>query len=449
MSGALWTDVYELTMMAGFYESGRTELASFELFVRRMPPDRSFLIAAGLEQTLEYLATLRFAPQDLEYLRSLPNFEGVPARFFDEHLASFRFTGEVWALEEGMPVFEYEPLLRVTAPLPEAQLVETAILAIVMFQTSVATKAARLVEAAAGRPVIDFGARYAHGIDAAPLGARAAYLGGCDGTSCTEAGRRFAIPVSGTMAHSWVMSFPDEIEAFERYLSLFGERAVLLLDTYDTVAAARHVVEKGLRPGAVRLDSGDFVRLSRAVREVFDSAGMSQTRIFISGDLDEHRIARLLKDGARVDGFGVGAALMAPNEGSTLGGVYKLVAMERAGTPVGVMKLSEAKQTYPGRKQIWRVYEGGVARRDVIALTSDVAPPGGVPLLRRVMSGGRRSVSPEPLNHVRARCRELVAQLPGEVRRLDGPAIYPVERSNGLNMLIERTSASARAHHQP
>ena len=262
MNGAaLSTDLYQLTMIAGYHAAGLTDRATFELYARRLPPNRSFLIAAGLEQALHYLETLRFSAEDIDYLRTLPALHGAGRGFFDDYLPRFRFTGDVWAMEEGTPAFPPSPLLRVTAPLPEAQLVETALLAHIGFQTSVASRGARMVEAAMGRPVVEFGTRRAHGIEAGVLAARAAFLSGCDSTSNVEAGRRFGIPVSGTMAHSWVTAFPSELAAFRQYSEIFGDQTVLLLDTYDTLAAARSVVASGLRPRAVRLDSGDLADL--------------------------------------------------------------------------------------------------------------------------------------------------------------------------------------------
>src|SRR3989442_7421425 len=291
---ALSTDLYELTMMAGYHAAELTIPATFELSVRALPPTRSFLVAAGLEQVLEYMETLRFRPGDIDYLRGLPNLQGVSPEFFDEYLPRFRFSGEVWAVPEGTPVFPPEPLLSVTAPLPEAQVVETALMAWMMFQTSVASRAVRIVDAASGRPVIEFGARRAHGVEAGLLAARAAFLAGCDGTSFVEAGRRFGVPLAGTMGHSWVLAFGDEASAFGSYAGVFGEKAVLLLDTYDTLAAARHVAASGLRPDAVTFDSGDLGSLSRAVREILDAAGLPATRIFANGDLDEWRIAEIV-----------------------------------------------------------------------------------------------------------------------------------------------------------
>jgi nicotinate phosphoribosyltransferase len=434
---ALSADFYELTMMAGYYTAGATASATFELYVRELPVNRSFLSAAGLEQALEYLENLRFATEDIEYLRSLPGLQRVRPEFFDEYLPRFRFTGEVWAVDEGVPVFPPEPLLRVTAPLPEAQLVETALLAQIAFQTSVASRAIRVVEAASGRPVVEFGARRAHGLEAGALAARAAFLAGCESTSNIEGGRRFGIPVSGTMAHSWVMAFPDELSAFRQYAEVFGDRAVILLDTYDAEAAARRIASSGFTPRAVRLDSGDVVPLSRRVRAILDAAGLRATSIFVSGDLDEWRIADMLAAGAAVDGFGVGAALSTSSDAPSLGAIYKLVEIERAGAAVPIMKLSPGKQTSPGRKQVWRLFDDGTAVEDVIELADLQRPPRGHSLLKRVMIGGRRELAPPPVAELRTRCRAAVAALPASVRRLHDPVRYAVRFGDALQSTIE------------
>jgi len=431
MSIALSTDLYELTMIAGYYTAGLDGPATFELYVRELPPNRALLVAAGLEQALEYLEQLRFTAEDIAHLRELPGLRGVPRAFFDDYLPRFRFTGDVWAVAEGVPVFPPAPLLRVTAPLPEAQLIETALLAIVGFQTSVASRAARIVEAAAGRRVVEFGSRRAHGIEAAVLAARAAFIAGCESTSNVEAGRRFAFPVSGTMAHAWVTAFPTEEAAFRQYADVFRERTVILLDTYDTLAAARAVAASGLVAAAVRLDSGDLVALSRDVRAILDAGGLRATKIFVSGDLDERRIEAIVQAGAPVDGFGVGAALSTVTDAPSLGAVYKLVEIERAGRAVPVAKSSPGKETHPGRKQVWRIFDGPTAVEDVIELEDAPAPPAlaGVPpvaLLARVMHAGHREQSPVPVSQIQARHLAEIVRLPREVRRLTDAARYPV-----------------------
>ena len=434
MPSALATDLYQVTMMAGYYASGQDEPRTFELFVRGLPDHRRYLMAAGLEQALEYLEHLRFAADEIAWLRTLPALADVPSAFFDQYLPSFRFTGDVWAVEEGEIVFGHEPLIRVTAPAGEAQLVETALLGLIGFQTSVASKAARVVTAAKGRSIIEFGSRRAHGLEAALLAARAAFVAGCVSTSNLEAGRRFGIPVSGTMAHSWVMGFADEIDAFRQYLQIFGAHTTLLIDTYHTVTAARRIVASGLTPAAVRLDSGDLLTLARQVRQIFDDGGLASTRILVSGDLDEHRIADLVAAGAPIDGYGVGTAISTVRDAPALGGVYKLVETTSDGTPRPTVKLSTGKHTLPGRKQVWRVTEGGIAHHDVMGLDAESGQDGRA-LLVCVMRGGARVAPAVTLEESRQRAAERLAQLPDDIRSLEAGPAYDVRISTALDAL--------------
>ena len=429
---ALATDLYELTMAGAYFANSVAATATFELFVRELPATRRYLIAAGLEQALEYLEALRFTHEDLEYLRAHPIFGGAPAELF-QLLQGLRFSGEVWAVPEGTPVFANEPLLRVTAPIIEAQMVETFLLATINFQSMIASKASRVVTAAAGRDVIEFGSRRAHGTEAAMYAARAAYVAGCAGTSNVEAGLRFGIPTAGTIAHSWVMSFSDELAAFEGYMAAFPHGATLLIDTYDTVTAARKIVAAGLRPRAVRLDSGDLVVLSRAVRQVLDAGGLQATRIFASGDLDEWRIAALLAAGAPIDAFGVGTRLVTSFDEPALGGVYKLVELKSGGRAYGKVKTSAGKATFPGRKQVWRRSGAdGTYVSDLIGAADEPPLAGSEPLLCCVMREGRRLEAPPRLAHVRDRCSTLLARLPAELRELGAGAAYPVEFTDRL-----------------
>lgn len=440
---ALATDLYELTMAAAYYTQGIGLTATFELFVRELPASRRFLLVAGLEQALEYLEHLRFTEEDIAYLRRHPMFASVRDDFFD-FLRSFRFSGEVWAMPEGELAFANEPLLRVTAPIVQAQIVETFLLATVNFQTMIASKAARVVWAAAGRPVIEFGSRRAHGTEAAMYAARAAYIGGCGGTSNVEAGLRFGIPTFGTIAHSWVMSFEDELAAFRSFMEVFPGTTTLLIDTYDTVAAARKIVEAGLRPQAVRLDSGELVELSRQVREVLDQGGLTQTRIFASGDLDEYRIHDLLARGACVDAFGVGTRLSTSSDEPNLGGVYKLVEIVRDHEAVGRVKTSPGKATFPGRKQVYRFADAqGTFTHDLLALADEPAPPDGRALLQLVMQGGRRLLPLQPVEELRQRAQQALARLPAALRSLErGPGL-PVRVSERLQA-EQRKIAAAR-----
>jgi nicotinate phosphoribosyltransferase len=442
--GGLSTDLYELTMAAGYHAAGVTARASFELFVRELPATRGYLVAAGLEQAIAYLETWRCTPDEIAYLRTVPALHGADPGFFDDYLPRLRFTGDVWAMPEGTPVFAGEPILRVTAPLGEAQLVETALLATVLFQTAVASRAARVTEAAGTRPVIEFGGRRAHGMEAAMYAARAACLAGCRATSNVDAGYRYGVTVSGTMAHSWVMAHPDELTAFSRYLAVHGAQSTLLIDTYDSIDAARLIVGAGLRPGGVRLDSGDLVDLSRSVRGILDAGGLTETRILVSGGLDEHKVAALVSSGAPIDGFGVGTALSTSSDAPSLGGVYKLVEIERAGAMTPVMKVSVGKRTCPAAKQVWRIFDpadSGTAVRDVVGLAGETGPVEGAPLLTCVVRGGKRVQPGRPIDEIRRVCQAGVARLPDGVRRHRDASVYPV----ALGANLERLAAGLTA----
>lgn len=432
----LLTDLYELTMAAGYIQTRFNPRATFELFVRELPPRRNFLIAAGLEQALDHLESVRFSPREIEFLRAHPVFKRVHDEFFD-YLAAFRFNGDVWAMPEATLVFPGEPLLRVTAQLGEAQILETALLATLNFQTMIASKAARVVLAARGRNVIEFGTRRAHGADAGILAARAAYLAGCQGTSNVLAGQRFGIPTFGTLAHSWIMAHDDEAEAFARFLDVFPEHATLLVDTYEVRAGVEKVIAMGRKPRGIRLDSGDLVADSQWVRRRLDEASWQDVQIFASGDLDEDRIEDLLARGARIDGFGVGTALSTSADAPSLGVIYKLVELEHAGEVRGAAKLSHAKATLPGRKQVYRFQDAERKySEDVIALEGEEVP-GGQPLLVPVMRAGRRVAPSPPLNELRERCREALEQLPDRYRRFDATQPYPVRQSPRLAALLE------------
>ena len=441
----LATDLYELTMAAAYFDNGLRHKAVFELFVRQLPPHRSYLIAAGLEQALDHLQNLRFTGKEIAYLRNHPSFADVSREFFD-YLSEFRFTGDVCAVPEGTAVFEMEPLVRVSAPIIEAQVVETYLLATINFQTLIASKAARVVTAARGRSVIEFGSRRAHGAEAALMAARAAYIAGCEGTSNVEAGHLFGVPTFGTLAHSFVMLFDDEDDAFRAFLKVFPKTATILVDTYDTVAAVERLSKNFDSPvPAVRLDSGDLLELSRRVRAILDKGGKADTKIFASGDLDEYRIEELISRGASIDAFGVGTQLATSYDAPALSGVYKLVAIERQGRVSMKLKLSPEKATYPGSKQIWRATDqSGKYFEDTVALFDEAAPQdrdasskGWRPLLELVMKDGQNIIEQnstrlERLNVARARATEELKRLPNELLLLNCQARYPVRMSKRL-----------------
>ena len=433
----LLTDLYELTMSAAYWEAGKSEeVATFELSVRSLPPQRSFLVAAGLEQAVEYLQKLSFSATEIEYLRRHPSLETVPAGFF-EFLAKLRFTGDVAAMPEGTLVFAEEPLLRVTAPIVQAQIAETYLLAMLTYQTSVATKAARMVEAAGGRGVVEFGTRRAHGPPDGLLAARASYVAGCLGTSNTLAGYELGIPTYGTTAHSWTMSFEEEAEAFRRFAALYGGKTVLLVDTYDSIEGVKKALHLGLPFRGVRLDSGNFLDHSRAVRRLLDEAGRTDALILASGDLNEYVIQELTERDAPIDRFGVGTDLVTSRDAPSLSGIYKIVEIESGGRIRHTAKFSESKVSYPGKKQVFRVSgPDGLFSRDVIGLDGE-SFPGAEPLLEPVIERGEL-VRPLPsLAQIRERTMASMARLPQPVRRLDGSAPYPVAKSAALDSLLE------------
>jgi nicotinate phosphoribosyltransferase len=419
-SPALLTDLYELTMAQAYLEEGMSEQAVFSLFVRRLPKRRNYLLACGLDDVLAFLETFRFDAPALAYLESLGQFSSE----FLRHLEQLRFTGDVYAVPEGTPVFAAEPILEVVAPMAEAQLVETFIMNQVHLQTVVASKAVRVVEAAQGRQVVDFGVRRMHGIDAGLKAARVCHIAGVHATSNVAAGQAYGLRVAGTMAHSYVQAHDDEYEAFLAFARKYPE-TILLVDTYDTLAGVGKVIELAralgprFRVSAVRLDSGDLLDLSRRARRLLDDAGLGSVRIFVSSNLDEDVIAQLVAVGAPIDGFGVGSAMGVSPDAPTLDIVYKLV--EYAGR--GRIKLSPGKPLLPGRKQVFRVERGGVAAHDVLARYDERVD--GRPLLQHVMAHGTRLPAGRATLDAARACREQeVNRLPASVRALQ-PADPP------------------------
>lgn len=436
MNGLL-TDLYELTMAAGYFETGKSEeKATFEFTVRKLPNHRNFVIAAGLPQAVDYLLNLSFSAEEIDYVRGLPQFRSVSPAFFD-YLRNFRFAGDVFAVPEGTPLFGGEPLLSIRAPLGEAQIPETFLLSAITFQTLIATKAARCAHAAEGRDVVEFGTRRAHTPEAGVLGARAAYIGGCSATSNTLAGFRFGIPVSGTSAHSWVMSFPCEIEAFRKLQSVLGEGTVQLLDTYDPIQGARQAASLGRPLWGVRLDSGDFLSLAREVRGILDQASLRDAKIMASGDLDEYKIRDLVQAGAPIDAFGVGTQLATSADAPSMGAIYKLVELDIRGIKRYTAKFSEDKISIPGAKQVFRDHE-----RDVIARSGECGR--GEALMRPIVIAGKL-IEPLPtVEEARARAAESVAALAPRLRELDPAEPWPVIYSRELRELIGRTKANCR-----
>ncbi|MFL6823474.1 MAG: nicotinate phosphoribosyltransferase [Xanthobacteraceae bacterium] len=434
-TSALLTDLYQLNMMQAYLDRGETKTAVFEFFVRKLPRERGFLIAAGLEQVMEFLAELRFTPEELDWLASSGRF----GKNLNDYLAGLRFTGDIHAMPEGTVFFPDEPILRVTAALPEAQLVETRLINLLQFQSMIAAKAARMVLAAPGKRLVDFGLRRAHGAEAGFLAARASYIAGFAGTATVLADKQFGIPIFGTMAHSYIQVHDDEAEAFENFARARPKNLTLLIDTYDTEAAARKVVAlaprlkaAGISIGAVRLDSGDLITLSKTVRRILDEGGLRDVTIFASGGIDETVIANIIRSGAPIDGFGIGSSLTTSYDAPGLDCAYKLE--EYAGLPR--RKRSAGKATWPGRKQVWRRFGAdGRMAGDILSLEND--DQAGEPLIELVMQGGKRLKPAPTLAEIRARAARDLERLPEPLRRLEPGASYPVEVSEALQRLAE------------
>lgn len=434
---ALTTDLYELTMAAAYFENGEDAKATFELFVRTFPINRSYLVAAGLEQAVDYLKHLRFRNEHIRYLKNDPHFQNVSNNFF-RYLKNLKFSGDIWALSEGTVFFTNEPILRVSAPIIEAQIIETYLLTVINFQTLIATKASRVVQAARGRGVVEFGARRAHGPEAGLLAARASYIGGCIGTSNVLAGYRFGIPTYGTMAHSFVMNYDSELEAFERFCKVFRSHPAVLLDTYDTLEGAKRAASLKIAPSFVRLDSGDRYDLSVKVRKILDDAGLKKTKIFVSGDLNEFALDDLTSRGAPIDAFGVGTELVTSRDDPALPGIYKIVETRRKGKVVYHVKTSEGKRTIPGAKQVYRRYsEAGEIQEDIISLEDEKRPLGTKPLLRKIMSGGRLVYRLPSIEKIRSIAITEVGRLPAKYKVLKGFEQPPVKLSQKLEQLSQ------------
>lgn len=451
-------DFYELTMANGYFACGKKdEIAYFDLFYRRNPDQGGFAIAAGLEQVIHYVKNLHFSPENIDFLRKKGQF----SEDFLQYLADFRFTGDIWAVPEGTPVFPNEPLLTVRAPAIEAQFIETYLLLAINHQTLIATKANRIARAAKGRSVMEFGTRRAQGASAAVLGARAAYIGGVRKTACTLAEEKFGIPAVGTMAHSWIQMFDSEYEAFKTYCEIYPNNATLLVDTYNTLEsgipnAIRAFKETGLTDCAIRIDSGDLCYLSRKARKMLDEAGLPQCRIVVSNSLDEFLIGKLIEQGACIDAFGVGERLITAKSDPVFGGVYKLVAVEEADSAIiPKIKISDnpEKVTNPHFKKVWRLYEEGKAVADLLTLhdeTIDTDRPLEIfdpeytwkrktltefeakELLVPIFRKGELVYQSPSLPEIAAYCDEQVALQWDEVKRFDNPHNYYVDLSQNL-----------------
>jgi nicotinate phosphoribosyltransferase len=432
-SSVLLTDLYQLTMLQAYVDQEMMDTAVFEFFVRRLPAQRGFLMAAGLEQVLDFLEQLHVSPAEMEWLKQTGRFN----RSCLDYLETLRFSGDVHAMREGTVFFPNEPILRVTAPLPQAQFVETRVMNLLNFQTLIASKAVRSALVAGGKPLIDFGLRRAHGAEAGLFAARASYLAGFAGTATVLAGMEYDIPIYGTMAHSFVQAHKDEKTAFEHFALAQPKNAVLLIDTYDTEAAVHKLValapslrQQGIMVMGVRLDSGDLADHARKVRRILDEGGLPQAQILASGNLDEYQLQRLIASGAPIDSFAVGTAMATSADAPSLDCAYKL--QEYAGRPC--RKRSEGKATWPGPKQVYRQYTSN-GRFDYDVVTTVQAPGAGDPLLHSVMTGGRRLAPAQKLTELRQRAATQLALLPYSLRRLEGDHPYDVRISQPLQDL--------------
>lgn len=440
---ALLTDLYELNMVQAYLDKGEDGEAVFEFFVRRLPARRGFLVAAGLEDALDYLETLQFSPADIDWLRSTDRFRDN----FLNYLRDFRFTGDVHAIPEGTVCFPNEPLIRITAPLPQAQLIESRLINILHFQTLIASKAARMVLAAPGKMLSDFGLRTAHGAEAGLYSARASYIAGFAGAANVLAGPRYGIPVVGTMAHSYIQVHDDELVAFETFARARPNDVIFLIDTYDTEAGARKVVElaprlkaDGIAIRGVRIDSGDLTAMARKVRGILDDGGLKDVIILVSGGINEDVLQVMMKERAPIDGFGIGVNLDASIDAPSLDCAYKL--QEYRGTPK--RKLSEGKQTWPGRKQVWRSYGAdGRMSGDILSVESDSQP--GETLIEQVMRDGKRLGPAPSLAQIRDRAARDLARLPERLRQLVPETDYPMKVADRLIALAREANAKMKS----
>mgnify|MGYP004494590489 FL=1 len=457
------TDFYELTMANGYFENGfKDKVAYFDMFFRKVPDDGGFAIMAGLQQLIEYLEDLSFAEKDIEFLRS----KNIFSDNFLDYLRNFKFSCDVWAVPEGTPIFPKEPIITVKGPVIEAQFIETMVLLCINHQSLIATKANRIVRAAKGKDVIEFGSRRAQGFDAAIYGARAAYIGGCSGTACTASDLYFDVPAGGTMAHSWVQLFDSELDAFRAYARLYPDECVLLVDTYSTLKSGvpnaikvfkEEIVPRGFRPKAIRIDSGDITYLSNEARKMLDQGGFEDCKIFVSNSLNENIIKDMIDQGAKVDVFGVGEQLITAASNPVFGGVYKLAAIERNGEIIPKIKISEnaSKITTPGVKEVWRLFDNDTKKAiaDVITLYDEIIESSGSyeifdpehtwkkktitnftakKLRVKIFENGQKCYESPSIGEIKSYCKDQLGLLWPEIKRLQYPHEYYVDLSMNL-----------------
>ncbi len=441
---SLAVDLYELTMAAGYFHHNYNPTVTFELFVRKLPITRNYLIASGIEQAVKYVASLKFSNEEINYIKSLPVMKDVKPDFF-EYLREYKFSGNVFGLKEGELVFGDEPILQIQAPLIEAQILETFLLTTINFQTAVASKASRVVQVAQSdgkfRTILEFGSRRAHGPEAGVLAARAAYIAGCAGTSNVLAGYRYGIPLYGTAAHSWTLAFDNELQAFRKYSEVFPDSSVYLIDTFNTLKGAKRATETGYKVLGVRIDSGDLETSSKDVRKILDANKLSDTIIVLSGDLNEYKIENLVKNNTPVDSFGVGTQLATSEDAPSLSVVYKLVEVEKDNRHLYRAKISPGKIMYPGKKQIYRELRGNHFVRDLIVLDGEEGIPGNKLLIQYVKNGEVVNSYPV-LNEIRDYVKENLQKLPNEFLSLNKKVDYKVEFSGRLKKLLSDIEAN-------
>ncbi len=443
---ALATDLYQIIMAAAYYSSPyhrkRKTIGIFEMFLRKLPKNRSFIVVAGVEQVVQYVLNLRYDDNQIAYLQSLEVFKDVNKGFF-VYLRRFKFSGSLWSVPEGTVLFPNEPIMRIEAPIIEAQLLETCILSIINFQSLIATKAARIVSTASHKPIVEFGSRRAHGPQAGVLAARGAFIGGCVGTSNTLAGKAFGIPVFGTMAHSFILSHENELDALREFNNMFPT-GFLLVDTYDTLNAVNRLLRAGIRPYGVRLDSGDLCMLSIETRRLLDDAGCKDTKIMVSGDLNEHSISKLLANGAPIDCFGVGTELSTSRDSPTMNGIYKLVGVKVRNPDnnsgkyeiLYKSKTSVDKETYPGPKQVARFIKDNVLEKDCLILENEKPPDKCILLLKKYLEDGNKIIEMPSISEIQNYSSKQLELLPTALKSLDEkPVLFPVVLSQILESL--------------
>ena len=445
---ALFTDFYEISMAAAYFDSNQMNtIGLFEVFVRKLPKNRSYIVAAGLEQVIYFLLNFRFEHDHIEYIRNQKIFNHVSEAFF-QYLVNLKFSGNLWAMPEGSIVFPYEPILRIEAPIIEAQLIETYLLSIINFQTLIASKASRVVQAAKGRPIVEFGSRRAHGPNAGLLGARASIIGGCQGTSNTYAGYKIGIPASGTMAHSFVMNFATEVEAFQAFCDVFPE-SILLVDTYDPIRAVKIAIQNDLKFKGIRIDSGNILNISKEIRKILDDADRKSAKIMATGDLNEHKIDELLSKKAPIDYFGVGTELSTSRDDPALNGVYKLVAIKIKSNSknsngyqtIYKRKTSPGKENYSGPKQVRRLILNNMFVNDILTL-DDEEVKDSVPMLKQYIKCGKMIERLPLISEIRSYCKDQVNMLPEQFRRLNYvPESFPVIISEKLRKVSNMSNS--------